>query len=320
MHSLFVPTCSQNPVAPPTRALPRLSPLSATQISDFFSSLSPDIYRRKKYPPAGRFFAYLGNSPRRTQDGSIPEIAREEFVSLTPKKPFLSRASALLFIGGTEPLFFSLPQRVKNPPLKRSCPPPNPSVTSITDKSTRSSENGTNLKFVLERAFSLLAHLSAPLFAFLQAAPPSLAEHKITSIFNPLATPAKTEFNMGMLEFAITGAIFAVVAGLLVYTMIRFRQRRHDDGRQEPPQIYGSNQIEAAWTVIPILIVFVIAGVSARSVWGVEDASHLKTPSMSPSSAISFGGRSVIPSSTSSPPMRFTSPSRTTASTPPISN
>jgi cytochrome c oxidase subunit 2 len=122
----------------------------------------------------------------------------------------------------------------------------------------------------------LLAHLSAPLFAFLQAAPAGLAEHKITSIFNPLTTPAKTEFNMGMLEFAITGAIFAVVAGLLIYTMIRFRQRRHDDGRQEPPQIYGSNQIEAAWTVIPILIVFVIAGVSARSVWGVEDASPPK--------------------------------------------
>jgi len=92
-------------------------------------------------------------------------------------------------------------------------------------------------------------------------------------MFNPLTTPAKVEFNMGMLEFAITGAIFAVVAGLLIYTMIRFRRRRNDDSKQEPPQIYGSNQIEAAWTVIPVLIVFVIAGVSARSVWGVEDAS-----------------------------------------------
>jgi len=112
------------------------------------------------------------------------------------------------------------------------------------------------------------------MLAFLQAAQPSgLPEHKITNMFNPLTTPAKVEFNMGMLEFAITGAIFAVVAGLLIYTMIRFRRRRNDDSRQEPAQIYGSNQIEAAWTVIPILVVFVIAGVSARSVWGVEDAS-----------------------------------------------
>ena len=112
-----------------------------------------------------------------------------------------------------------------------------------------------------------------PLFALLQAQSSGLVEHKITNMFNPLTTPAKVEMNMGMLEFAITAGIFLVVAGLLVYTMIRFRRRRDDDSRQEPPQIYGSNQIEAAWTVIPILIVFVIAGVSARSVWGVEDAS-----------------------------------------------
>lgn len=116
----------------------------------------------------------------------------------------------------------------------------------------------------------------APLFAFLQAQSSGLVEHKITNMFNPLTTPAKTEFNMAMLEFAITGAIFAAVAGVLIYTMIRYRRRRDDNGRQEPPQVYGSNQIEAAWTVIPILIVFVIAGVSARSVWGVEDASPPK--------------------------------------------
>jgi cytochrome c oxidase subunit 2 len=115
--------------------------------------------------------------------------------------------------------------------------------------------------------------LLATILAFFQAQPSGLPEHKITNMFNPLTTPAKVEFNMGMLEFAITGAIFAVVGGLLIYTMIRFRRRGNDDSRQEPPQIYGSNQIEAAWTVIPILIVFVIAGVSARSVWGVEDAS-----------------------------------------------
>jgi cytochrome c oxidase subunit 2 len=115
--------------------------------------------------------------------------------------------------------------------------------------------------------------LRANLLAFLQAQPAALTEHKITNMFNPLSTPARAEFNMGMLEFAITGAIFAVVAGLLIYTMIRFRRRRNDDSQQEPAQIYGSNQIEAAWTVIPILIVFVIAGVSARTVWGVEDAS-----------------------------------------------
>lgn len=109
-------------------------------------------------------------------------------------------------------------------------------------------------------------------FAFIQVQADGLREHKITNIFNPLTTPAKAEFNMAMLVFAITGTIFAVVAGLIIYTLIRFRRRREDDGQQEPPQVYGSNQIEAAWTVVPILIVFVLAGVAARTIWAVEDA------------------------------------------------
>ena len=49
---------------------------------------------------------------------------------------------------------------------------------------------------------------------------------------------------------------------------MRFIRFRHKEGENpdEPPQIYGSNQIEVAWTVIPILIVFVLIGVTAR-VW-----------------------------------------------------
>jgi cytochrome c oxidase subunit 2 len=42
---------------------------------------------------------------------------------------------------------------------------------------------------------------------------------------------------------------------------------------QEPPQVYGSNQIEVAWTVIPILIVFVLIGVTTRVIAGVQNAS-----------------------------------------------
>lgn len=110
-----------------------------------------------------------------------------------------------------------------------------------------------------------------------QAQSSGLAEHKITSIFHPLTTPAKSEFNLAMLVLAITGAIFAVVATLIIYTMIRFRHRPGDEAQQEPPQVYGSSRIEAAWTVIPIVIVFVLAGVTARVVWGIGDASPPKS-------------------------------------------
>ena len=75
-----------------------------------------------------------------------------------------------------------------------------------------------------------------------------------TNMFNPAATPAQSIYSVAMFVLAITLAIFLVVAGLLLYALIRYRHRP-DDADIEPAQIYGSNQIELSWTVIPILIV-----------------------------------------------------------------
>jgi len=108
--------------------------------------------------------------------------------------------------------------------------------------------------------------------AALQAAA-ALPEHNVTNIFQPLATPAESEYNIAKLVFAITGVIFLGVAGLIAYTIWRFRQPSHAASSDEPPQVYGSNQIEVAWTVLPILIVFVLIGVSARVIAAVENAS-----------------------------------------------
>ena len=108
---------------------------------------------------------------------------------------------------------------------------------------------------------------------FLQATPSGPPEHAVSNIFRPLATPAKSEFDLAMLVFAITGAIFATVAALILYTIFRFRERPGTVSESEPAQVYGSSRIEIAWTVIPVLIVFVLAGVSTRVIWGVEYAS-----------------------------------------------
>lgn len=107
----------------------------------------------------------------------------------------------------------------------------------------------------------------------LQVPVPGAPEHRITDIFKPLASPAENERLTAFFVIGITAVIFVVVAGLIVYTIARFRRRPADNDLQEPPQVYGSNQIETAWTVIPILIVFVLIGVSARVIAAIENAS-----------------------------------------------
>ena len=96
-----------------------------------------------------------------------------------------------------------------------------------------------------------------------------------TSIFSPAGTPAHSIFDLSMFVFAITGTIFLVVAGLLLYALIRYRNRPGHTGR-EPTQIYGSNQIEVSWTVIPILIVVVLFLTSARVIFTTQAAPKPK--------------------------------------------
>ena len=94
--------------------------------------------------------------------------------------------------------------------------------------------------------------------------------HSIANIFKPASTPAESVYSLSVLVLAICLAIFVVVAGVLTYTIVRFRQRPSDLDR-EPPQVYGSNQIEIAWTVIPVLIVVVLAMATASVTVAVQN-------------------------------------------------
>jgi cytochrome c oxidase subunit II len=90
-----------------------------------------------------------------------------------------------------------------------------------------------------------------------------------TTIFAPASTSAKSIFGLSLFVLAVTGAIFLVVFTLLLYSVVKFRKRKNDDGR-EPPQVYGSNQVELAWTVIPVLIVVALFMATARVIASVQ--------------------------------------------------
>jgi len=94
--------------------------------------------------------------------------------------------------------------------------------------------------------------------------------HSVGNIFDPRATPAESVYRLSLLVLAVCAAIFLVVAGLLTFTIVRFRRRKMDDSN-EPAQVYGSNQIEIAWTVIPILIVVVLTMATARAVVAIQN-------------------------------------------------
>jgi len=107
-------------------------------------------------------------------------------------------------------------------------------------------------------------------FLFVAAAA-SAAEPAIQTpnIFDPSSTPAIGIAEFSHLVLGICAAIFVLVMGLIAVTVIRFRHRPGDDER-EPPQVYGSNQLELAWTVVPIIIVFVLSLVTVRTILALQ--------------------------------------------------
>ena len=96
------------------------------------------------------------------------------------------------------------------------------------------------------------------------------------SILAPVSTPAHEIYGLSLFVLLITGAIFAVVAGLLVFVIVKFRARE-SDAEHEPAQIYGSVQVELAWTVIPVLIVVVLFLTTARIIFAIQDAPEPKS-------------------------------------------
>lgn len=91
-----------------------------------------------------------------------------------------------------------------------------------------------------------------------------------TSIFSPFSTPGREIAGLSYFVLAITAGIFLVVSILLVHVITRYRARPGENS--EPPQVFGSLQIELSWTIIPILIIVVLFLSTARVLFSIQDA------------------------------------------------
>ncbi|MCG6980243.1 MAG: cytochrome c oxidase subunit II, partial [Deltaproteobacteria bacterium] len=82
--------------------------------------------------------------------------------------------------------------------------------------------------------------------------------HTITSVLHPATKQAADILSSFYIVFGVSAFIFVIVAGLVVYVLIRFRRR---EGR-EPKQFSENVWLEVLWIAIPLLIVtglFIVA-------------------------------------------------------------
>jgi len=93
----------------------------------------------------------------------------------------------------------------------------------------------------------------------------------VSSIFAPVSTPAAKEADLARMVLILSAVVFVVVGGLIVYSVVRFRAGRGEQS-SEPPQVYGSAQVEAAWTAVPLIIVLVLMLATGRVIHEIQAA------------------------------------------------
>jgi cytochrome c oxidase subunit 2 len=77
------------------------------------------------------------------------------------------------------------------------------------------------------------------------------------SALDPKGPVAEEQLSLIMLSLYIMMAVFAVVAVIFIYVLIRFRKRPGQD--EIPKQVEGSHTLEIIWTVIPIVLLVILA-------------------------------------------------------------
>jgi cytochrome c oxidase subunit II len=93
-------------------------------------------------------------------------------------------------------------------------------------------------------------------------------------IVEPIGRYAVDVDQLWTIVFWIAVAVFILVWGLLLAAILRFRQRPDDEGIL-PKQIHGNPRLEALWTVIPAVILAVIAVPTVRTIFTLADTPDI---------------------------------------------
>lgn len=75
------------------------------------------------------------------------------------------------------------------------------------------------------------------------------------TVLDPQSPQARAIFHLAIVAGIIFAVIFVIVAGMIVYALMRCRWR---EGEGDPKQVAGNKTVELVWTTIPCLIVIAL--------------------------------------------------------------
>lgn len=116
------------------------------------------------------------------------------------------------------------------------------------------------------KPLSLLLFLALPLM---------LAGCSTPEVLDPKGPVASQQSDLIILSIIFMLTIVAVVFVLLTIILVKYRERKDHD--KYSPELHGSMLLETIWTIIPIIIVVILAVPTVRTIYSLEEAPQPKT-------------------------------------------
>lgn len=96
------------------------------------------------------------------------------------------------------------------------------------------------------------------------------------TVLDPQSPGAHAIYNLGVITLLVCSVIFLIVAGIIVFSLMRFRWR---EGEPDPAQVAGNKTVELVWTAIPLVIVLGLFALTARTM-GLSDPAPPAKPDL----------------------------------------
>ncbi len=88
------------------------------------------------------------------------------------------------------------------------------------------------------------------------------------STLRPAGPIAQEQMDLFMWTYYLSWPVMILVFGVLAFVIIRFRRRKGED--RMPTQTHGSAVMEVAWTILPVIIVILVAVPTVRSIFRTQ--------------------------------------------------
>jgi cytochrome c oxidase subunit 2 len=113
------------------------------------------------------------------------------------------------------------------------------------------------------------------------------------SALQPAGEVADMQYSLMVLSTLIMVIVIAVVTVIFIYVVLKFRQRKGEENKI-PEQVEGSHKLEIIWTVIPILLLLVLAVPVVSATFELADVKPMDKKDRKPEDAVVINVRANL--------------------------